>query len=63
MRNFIYDVINNLIPGLLFPTATVICAHNYIIGIIIYILAYISLDLHSYIDKKLDYPNNLFIKH
>ena len=63
MRNFIYSFINNLIPGLLFPTATIICAHNCIIGIIVYIVAYASLDLHSYIDKKLNYPNNLFIKH
>ena len=63
MRNFIYGVINSLIPGLLFTTATIISAHNYIIGTIVYILAYISLDLHSYIDKKLNYYNNLFIKH
>ena len=63
MRNLIYGVINNLIPGLLFPIATIINMHNYIAGIILYIIAYASLDLHSYIDKKLNYPNNLFIKH
>ena len=63
MKKFIYSVLNNLIPGLLFPTAAIICTHNYIVGIILYIIAYASLDLHSYIDKKLDYPNNLFIKH
>ena len=58
----VYSFLNNLIPGILFPLATIICSTNYVIGIIIYIIAYASLDLHSYIDKKLDYPNNLFIK-
>jgi hypothetical protein len=63
MKKFIYSVLNNLIPGLLFPTASIICTHNYIVGIILYIIAYTSLDLHSYIDKKLNYPYNIFIKH
>lgn len=60
----IYSILNNFIPGLLFPIATIICINDYyIIGTIIYAFAYIGLDLHSYIDKKLDYPNNIFINH
>jgi hypothetical protein len=62
MKTVIYSTLNSLIPGILFTVAAVVCPTNYVIGIIIYIIAYASLDLHSYIDKKLDYPNNLFIK-
>ena len=58
----IVNILNALIPGILFTTATYITNNNTIIGIIMYTIAYISLDLHSYIDKKLGYPNNLFIK-
>ena len=63
MKTIAYSVLNNLIPGILFPTASIIfCNGHETIGFIMYIFAYISLDLHSYIDKKLNYPNNIFIK-
>ena len=58
----IADILNTLIPGILFTIATYIANNNTFFGIIMYIIAYISLDLYSYIDKKLGYPNNLFIK-
>ena len=60
----LYSALNDLIPALLFTLATCyLCSDFIIIGAIIYIAAFLSLDLHSYIDKKLDYPNNIFIKH
>ena len=59
---YIYHFLTALIPGILFPIATLVVGKGYnIVGIIIYILAYMSLDFYSYIDKKLNYPNNIFI--
>lgn len=64
MKKSILGYLNNLIPGLLFTTAGGISSNNVILGIVIYIVAFLSLDLHSYIDKELNYPNNIFsIKH
>ena len=60
----LYSALNDLIPASLFTLATCyLCSDFIIIEAIMYIAAFLSLDLHSYIDKKLDYPNNIFIKH
>lgn len=62
MRTFFYSTINNIMVAWVFTLASVICCKNIIYGCIAYLIAFIYLDLHSYIDKKLNYPNNLFIK-
>ena len=63
MKNFLYGCLNNISIATIFITATIISMKGIIYGIIAYFIAFICLDLHSYIDKKLNYPNNLFIKH
>lgn len=62
MKKFIYSFLVSLIPATLFPIAFITCVNNFILGMFIYIIAFISLDLYSYIDKKFNYPYNLFIK-
>ena len=60
---FFYSFLNNLMPAVLFITAASLINRDYYIsGYIVMILAYFSLDVHTYISKKLGYPNNLFIK-
>ena len=50
----------DLIPGFMFPIATIvsIVIHNdrliSFIGLILYILAFLSLDLHTYLINKLN---------
>ena len=62
MKSFIVSCLNNLMVALAFVLATKISENgNFLYGIIAFILSYIVLDLHSYNDKKLNYPNNLFI--
>jgi hypothetical protein len=47
----------DLIPGFMFPIATIvsIATHNDIsfVGLILYFLAFMSLDLHTYLVNKL----------
>ena len=63
MKSF-YNFLVSLIPGILFPLGAHLCfKEHYFLGTLIYMLSYASLDFYSYIDKKLNYPNNLFIKH
>ena len=59
--NLVYSCLNNICVAILFILATKIGEHNIVYGVIAYVVAFICLDLHSYIDKKLNYPNNIFI--
>ena len=61
MKKVLNKIIIDLIPGLLFTIATIITTKslNYndsyiIIGFILYILGYVSLDLHTYLINKLN---------
>lgn len=62
MKNFIYSCLNNLFIAIVFILAVKICNYNVVYGVIAFVVAFACLDLHSYIDKKLNYPNNIFIK-
>ena len=61
-KEFLYSLANNAMTVITFVVATKAVEYNPILGIITWIIAFISLDLHSYVDKKLNYPNNIFIK-
>jgi len=62
MKLFLIGLLNDIICGSLFVIGTVITwKYGFISGIISYAFAYLYLDLHSYIDKKYNYPNNWFI--
>jgi len=63
MKNILYSSLNNMLVVIVFILATKVTELNLLLGIFAWILAFICLDYHSYIDKKLNYPNNLFIKH
>jgi len=61
MKKVLNKIIIDLIPGLLFTIATIIATKsiNYndsyiIVGLILYILGYASLDLHTYLINKLN---------
>lgn len=62
MKKIIYSSINDLCVAFSFILATKIIEENVLYGCIAYLIAYFCLDYHSYVDKKLGYPNNLFIK-
>ena len=62
MKILFYTFLNNLMVVLNMVLAVKITDSNFILGIFAWVIAFICLDLHSYIDKKLNYPNNLFIK-
>jgi hypothetical protein len=62
MKKFFYPLLNDLMVVLNMTLAVKITDSNTVYGIFAWIIALICLDLHSYIDKKLNYPNNLFIK-
>ena len=59
---YFYNFLNNVMIGSAFVAATYLCMNNVIWGLIGYVVSYMLLDLHSYIEKKLGYPNNYFIK-
>jgi len=63
MKKFFYSFLNNISVAFAFIIATKIADSNIAYGIIAWFIAYFILDHHSYIDKKLNYPNNFFIKH
>ena len=45
----------DLIPGLLFTFATIAAINiNIVVGIMIYVVAYLSLNLHTYLINKYD---------
>jgi hypothetical protein len=56
----IKKILIDLIPGFMFPIATIvsIATHNdrliSFIGLILYIFAFLSLDLHTYLINKLN---------
>ena len=56
-----YSILNNLMVGIAFTVSTIMCSYKAWIGLICFIISYMLLDVHSYIDKKLGYPNNAFI--
>ena len=58
---YLSSLLNDMLVCLIFILATKIAELNVIYGTIAFIIGYLCLDLHSYIDKKLNYPNNLFI--
>lgn len=63
MIKYIKSTLSAILVGLLFTVGTCLIFKDcFITGFIIYTIAYLSLDFYSYIDKKLGYPNNLFIK-
>ena len=46
-------VLVDLIPGLLFTFATIVAIGiNFVVGFIMYIIAYFSLNLHTYLINK-----------
>lgn len=59
MKKIIKKILIDLIPGFMFPIATIvsISTHNdrliSFVGLILYILAFLSLDLHTYLVNKL----------
>ena len=64
MKNLILSTFNKIMAGSGFIIATFISTHSTMIcGIIAFMCAYIILELHTYFEKKLNYPNNIFIKH
>lgn len=64
MKKFFYSCLNDLMPAVLFITATSLINRDcYISGYIVMILAYFSLDAHTYVSKKLGFYNNVFFKH
>ena len=62
MKKLLYSLANNAMIVITFVVASKAVECNLILGLITWIIAFISLDLHSYVDKKLNYPNNIFIK-
>lgn len=61
MKKVLNKILIDLIPGLLFTFATVITNESLkyndsyiIVGLILYILGYASLDLHTYLINKLN---------
>lgn len=62
MKHFFISIWFNLITGLAFVTFPYIISHNYIIGLIYGILCWLLLDYNVYIQKKVNYINNPFIK-
>lgn len=62
MINFILNFLNNVLVGIFFILATMVSSENVFLGVISFTVAFIYLDFHSYIEKKLNYSNNLFIK-
>ena len=63
MKNYFKSLLNDLMVASTFILATKISEESTVYGIIAYLIAYLCLDYHSYVDKKLNYPNNLFIHH
>ena len=60
---FFYSCLNDLMPAVLFIIATSLIDRDYYIsGCIVMILAYFSLDVHTYVSKKLGFYNNVFFK-
>lgn len=60
---FFYSCLNDLMPAVLFIIATSLINRDYYIsGCIVMILAYFSLDVHTYVSKKLGFHNNIFFK-
>lgn len=53
----IKKILIDLIPGFMFPIATIVSIANdrsiSFVGLILYILAFMSLDLHTYLVNKL----------
>lgn len=62
MKNLCIRILNNLVIGSAFTLSTLICLRSTILGIILYVISYMLLDFHSYVDKSINYYNNLFIK-
>lgn len=61
MKNFWLSVANNIMVAFGFITADHLTSKSIVLGVIAFGIAYAILDLHSYFDKKMDYPNNIFI--
>ena len=62
MKKYFASIWFNLITGLAFVIYPYIMSYNYIIGTIYGILCWILLDYNVYIQKKLNYISNPFIK-
>lgn len=58
---YFYAILNDMLVVLVFILATKISEKDILFGIIAYFAAYICLDYHTYISKKLNFTNNLFI--
>ena len=61
MKKFFCATLNDITVVLVFILATKIIERSILCGIIAYFVAYICLDYHTYISKKLNFTNNLFI--
>lgn len=59
---YLYSLLNDLMVCISFMTTSVVLNNSHVLGVMLGALSFALLDLHSYIDKKLNYPNNLFIK-
>ena len=61
MKEFFYATLNDMAVVSVIILATKIAERSILCGIIAYFAAYICLDYHTYISKKLNFTNNLFI--
>lgn len=62
MKKYFISFLFNLITGLAFIIFPYIVLCNFILGTIYGIVCWILLDYNVYIQKKVNYINNLFIK-
>ena len=63
MKKIFLSALNKIMVGSGFIIATFSSTHlTRIWALVAFICAYIILDLHTYFEKKLNYPNNIFIK-
>ena len=63
MKKWFISLWFNIVTGLSFIIFPYILNIGYGFGIIYSILCWALLDFNSYVQNKLDYPNNIFIKH
>ena len=62
MKKWFCSLINDMSVAMLFILAVKISDRNVIYGAIAYLIAFICLDYHTYVAKKLNFTNNPFIK-
>ena len=63
MKKWLLGFLFNIVTGLSFVMLPFVLAIGRGYGIIYGVFCWALLDFNSYIQNKLDYPNNIFIKH